>query len=109
MNVLRILVGVFVIFFVLNILPPLPAAVNRMSVDELRPGMTGFGVTVFNGIDRETFGVEILGVLKNVMGPKRDVIIARLSEGPLTKTGVIQRTWSSREDQGRYLRVTLRF
>tara|TARA_B100001123_G_scaffold244838_2_gene273758 strand:- start:6013 stop:7767 length:1755 start_codon:yes stop_codon:yes gene_type:complete len=61
-----------------------------MSVDDVRPGMTGFGVTVFEGIKRERFGVEILGVLKNVMGPKRDIIIARLSKGPLTQTGVIQ-------------------
>ena len=90
MKLLRILTAVLVTLLVLTVLSPLPAAVNRMSVDELRPGMTGYGVTVFEGIKREKFGVEILGILKNVMGPKRDVIIARLSEGPLTRTGVIQ-------------------
>ena len=63
MKLLRILTCVFVALFVLSVLSPLPAAVNQMSVDELRPGMTGFGVTVFEGIRRETFGVEILGVL----------------------------------------------
>ena len=66
------------------------AATPRMSVDELQPGMVGVGVTVFEGSEREEFDVEILGVLRNVMGPRRDVIVARLSGGPLAHTGVIQ-------------------
>lgn len=66
------------------------AATARMPVDEVRAGMTGVGVTVFEGTTREEFDVEILGVLRNVMGPRRDVIVARLSGGPLARTGVIQ-------------------
>ena len=52
--------------------------------------MTGVGVTVFHGADREEFEVEVLGVLTNVMGPQRNVIVARLTGGPLATTGVIQ-------------------
>src|SRR5215470_12642996 len=59
-----------------------------MSVDEVRPGMKGFGKTVFQGTKIESFDVEVLGVLKN-FAPKQDMILARLSGGPLARTGVI--------------------
>jgi SpoIVB peptidase S55 len=60
-----------------------------MTVDEVRPGMKGVGRTVFEGTTIQDFQVEIMGVLKNVQ-PKQDVILARLSGGPLERTGVIQ-------------------
>lgn len=60
-----------------------------MSVDELRVGMTGTGRTAFRGTELEDFAVHILGVLRNTMGPRRDLILARLEGGPLAKTGVI--------------------
>src|SRR6188472_4169543 len=59
-----------------------------MTVDEVRPGMQGVGRTVFEGSAIQEFQVEIMGVLKNVQ-PKEDLILARLSGGPLEKTGVI--------------------
>src|SRR5438093_13005354 len=59
-----------------------------MSVDEVRPGMKGFGKTVFQGTKIEQFDVELLGVLKN-FAPKQDMILGRLSGGPLARTGVI--------------------
>jgi hypothetical protein len=68
----------------------LPAATERMPIDEVRPGMTGVGVTVFDGASRTDFKVHILGVLRNSMGPRRDLILARLDGGPLAETGVIQ-------------------
>ena len=58
-------------------------------VEDIRPGLKGVGRTIFNGDKVEEFQVEILGVLKNAIAPKRDVILARLSGGPLEKTGVI--------------------
>ena len=58
-------------------------------VDELREGMRGTGLTVFHGTDIEEFGVEILGVLRN-SSPRQDMILARLSGGPLAETGVLQ-------------------
>ena len=66
-----------------------PQATRFMTVDEVRAGMKGVGRTVFEGTAIQDFQVEILGVLKNVQ-PKQDVILARLSGGPLEKTGVIQ-------------------
>ncbi|HEX5000264.1 MAG TPA: SpoIVB peptidase S55 domain-containing protein [Terriglobia bacterium] len=58
-------------------------------VDEIRAGMKGVGRTVFEGTAISEFQVDILGVLKNY-GPKQDLILARLSGGPLDRTGVIQ-------------------
>lgn len=51
--------------------------------------MKGIGRTVFSGTKIEEFGVEILGVLEN-SGPQQNIILARLSGGPLEKTGVMQ-------------------
>ena len=68
----------------------LPAVTSRMPVDEIEVGMRGFGVTVFDGATRERFDVEVLGVLTNVLGPRRSLIVARLEGGPLARTGVIQ-------------------
>jgi hypothetical protein len=65
------------------------APADFMPADEVRPGMTGVGRTVFNGDTVEEFQVQILGVLHNVIGPRRDLILARLSGGPLAETGVI--------------------
>ena len=56
---------------------------------DLKPGLKGVGRTVFEGNQIEEFQVEILGLMKNVLAPKRDLIVARLSGGPLEKTGVI--------------------
>lgn len=56
---------------------------------DVKPGLRGIGRTVFQGATIEEFQVEILGVLEN-MGPKQSVILARLSGGPLDKTGVMQ-------------------
>jgi hypothetical protein len=67
-----------------------PEASSRyMSVDEVRPGMTGIGRTVFEGDRVEEFKVHLLGVLRNVAGPRRNMILARLEGGPLANTGVI--------------------
>ena len=60
-----------------------------MSVGEIRPGMVGVGRTVFDGTHVEEFKVHILGVLENVIGPRRNLILARLEGGPLPNTGVI--------------------
>lgn len=59
-----------------------------MPIDEIKPGMVGTGRTVFEGTDLEEFKVHILGVLRNIQGPHRDLILARLEGGPLAKTGV---------------------
>jgi hypothetical protein len=61
-----------------------------MPASEVKAGMRGKGVTVFHGDTRTEFDVEILGVLNNVVGPRRSLILARLSGNRLAETGVMQ-------------------
>ncbi len=56
---------------------------------QLRPGMMGVGRTVFQGVTPEEFQVEILGVLKNAIGPQQDMILSRLHGKNVERTGVI--------------------
>jgi hypothetical protein len=81
--------GAAVCAFVLYLVAGVPAQSRHFPVDELRPGMTGVGRTVFEGDRLDEFKVHILGVLRNVIGPKRDLILARLEGGPLANAGVI--------------------
>jgi hypothetical protein len=65
-----------------------PKQQSYWQVDDIRPGMKGFGKTVIKGVRIDTFDAEVLGVLKNT-SPGRDLILARLSGCNLEKTGVI--------------------
>lgn len=65
------------------------AQLTTMPLEDVRPGMVGTGRTVFSGTTLEDFKVHVLGVLRNVLAPKRSLILARLEGGPLAKTGVI--------------------
>src|SRR2546427_1110379 len=67
----------------------LVADTPQMSVAEIRPGMIGIGRTVFDGTRVEEFKVNIVGVLENIIGPHRNLILAKLEGGPLAHTGVI--------------------
>ena len=66
------------------------AAADRMPLAEVQPGMVGVGVTVFEGATREEFTAHVIGVLHNINGPQRSLILARLGGGPLARTGVLQ-------------------
>jgi SpoIVB peptidase S55 len=70
---------------------PLFAQENQkfFPLSEIQPGLKGVGRTIFEGNQIQEFQVEFLGVLKNALAPKHDVILARLSGGPLAKTGVV--------------------
>jgi len=67
----------------------LPATTSLMPIDEIKPGMVGVGRTIFEGSEMKDFKVHILGVLKNVQAPQRNLILAKLEGGPLADTGVI--------------------
>lgn len=59
-----------------------------LPASEIKRGMTGYGLSVFQGTKIERFEVEVLGVLRNAM-PKQDIVICRMSGAGLEKTGVI--------------------
>lgn len=67
----------------------LSGAAAQMGIEEIRPGMVGIGRTVFDGTHVEEFKAHIIGVLENVIGTHRNLILARLEGGPLANTGVI--------------------
>ena len=81
--------GVVRFFFVLVVASGLFGQTAIFPLRDIRAGQHGIGRTVFSGDKIDQFQVEILGVLQNV-GPKQSVILARLSGGPLDKTGVMQ-------------------
>jgi hypothetical protein len=59
-----------------------------LSLSDVREGMRGTAMTVFNGTEAEEFNVEIIGVVPGAIGPKQDLIIGRISGGKAERTGV---------------------
>ncbi|MDA2934352.1 hypothetical protein MYX82_08405 [Acidobacteria bacterium AH-259-D05] len=74
-------------WFLLGTIQTAGQPVGFYSLEGIKPGQQGYGKTVFQGTQVESFGVEILGVLRNV-GPKQNLILARLSGEKLEQTGV---------------------
>ena len=70
-------------------LSTLRADTPQMSVSDIRPGMVGIGRTVFEGTKVEEFKAHVIGVVENVIGTHRNLILARLEGGPLAESGVI--------------------
>ena len=66
-----------------------PAPTKIMKVDDVRVGMKGVGYTVFQGTKPEAMGVEVLGVLHNMNGPKSDVVLVKLVGEKPEFTGVV--------------------
>src|SRR5437016_10999536 len=58
-------------------------------VSQIHAGMRGVAYTVFQGVKPEAMGVEVLGVMHNVNGPKGDVILVRLHGEKAEYTGVV--------------------
>jgi hypothetical protein len=73
-----------------SLVATLPATTPLMPIEEVRAGMVGVGRTVFEGTELKDFKVHILGVLRNVQGPRRDLILARLEGAGLAESGVAQ-------------------
>lgn len=61
---------------------------KMMHVADLRPGMKGYGLTVFKGIRPEKFEAEVVGVRHRVF-PGGDMILCKLSSPYLKDIGVI--------------------
>lgn len=65
-----------------------PSSTKVMPVTEVREGMKGTARTVFQGNRSEEFGVEILGVVPNWVGPRQDIIVGKLSGANAERTFV---------------------
>ena len=71
-------------------LPPNPPAVTKFfPLSQIRRGQQGVAYTVFEGTRPEPMALEILGVLHNAIGPRQDMILARLEGAKPEYTGVV--------------------
>src|SRR5580658_9686321 len=66
-----------------------PTTTKFFPLSEIHKGLQGVAYTVFEGTKPEPMGVEILGVLHNALGPRQDMILARLEGTKPEYTGVV--------------------
>jgi hypothetical protein len=76
-----VLVAAFVLPLVsAEVPPPRPKAGKPeiMHENEVKPGMKGWAWTVLQGTESEPIPVEIVGISRNMWGPKQDIILAKM-------------------------------
>src|SRR6185369_15179583 len=66
-----------------------PASASFYPLKEVHRGQHATAWTVFEGITPEPMDVEILGLLRNAIGPGQDMILARLHGAKPEYTGVV--------------------
>ncbi|MSP62567.1 MAG: hypothetical protein EXR72_20000 [Myxococcales bacterium] len=69
--------------------PALAAPTRTIPVADVRVGMTGYGLTVFEGTKPDRFAVRVIGVLHNFL-PKQDIILIRSDDPRLLHSGIVQ-------------------
>jgi len=69
--------------------PPLAGKTEFMALDQVQAGMHGVAYTVFEGTKPEPMQVEVLGVEKDINGPRQDLILVRLIGSKPEYTGVV--------------------
>jgi len=67
--------------------PPKAGKPEILPLKDVKPGMQATAWTVFAGSTAEPVPVEIIGVWRNAMGPRQDVIMAKMG-GKAQRTGV---------------------
>lgn len=92
--------------------PPLFDSSKYMRVSEVRPGMTGYGLSVFSGTKIDRFNVQVVSVLKDFnpktdgLGPNTDIVLIRCAGQNLEHTGAIEGMSGSpiylKDDSGKY-------
>src|SRR5579883_3055694 len=77
--------------------PPVAATAARPSTEraprtipltEIKPGMTGYGLTVFQGTRPERFAVKVIGILHNFL-PQQDIILIESDDERLKHSGIV--------------------
>src|SRR5215468_5549260 len=85
----KVLLAVFVLGVSLPSILSAQTTQATIPVNQIHPGMRGVAYTVFQGIKPEPMDVEVLGVLRNVNGPKGNIILIRLHGPKVEYTGVV--------------------
>jgi hypothetical protein len=65
-----------------------PAPSNTMPLSEVKPGMTGYGLTVFSGTTPEKFKIEVISTLRNFR-PNQDLILIKTPHPRLDVTRTV--------------------
>src|SRR5579871_3478184 len=73
-----------------SLAPVIGAADNPaiFPLDDVKPGMKGVVYTIFSGDQIEKVDLEVIGILRNALGPKEDVILVKLLGDKADQTGV---------------------
>ncbi|MGC8785138.1 MAG: SpoIVB peptidase S55 domain-containing protein [Armatimonadota bacterium] len=80
-------VGLFLGLMILTVHALAQSSVPIIRVREIKPGMKGYGLTVFRGTKIERFEIEVLGVLPKA-NVGHDLIFIKMKGGPLDARGV---------------------
>jgi len=69
----------------------LPAADDGgvIPIDQIHPGMKGVAYTIFSGDTVEPMDLEVIGILRNALGPKQDVILVQMHGEKVEHSGVV--------------------
>ncbi len=81
-------ISLILLFVVLAAVGAARASTAIIPVDEIEPGMKGYGMTVLQGTEPVRFEVEVIDVLERVF-PSQDMILVRCSGQNLEKTRII--------------------
>ncbi|HEY0136280.1 MAG TPA: SpoIVB peptidase S55 domain-containing protein, partial [Nannocystis sp.] len=68
--------------------PVRAAPVDTMPVEDVRPGMKGYAVTVFSGTDSDRFEIEVIDVVRDYL-PKQDAILFRSADPRMVHSGIV--------------------
>src|SRR4028119_282510 len=68
--------------------PVRAAPVDTMPVEDVRPGMKGYAVTVFSGTDSDRFEIEVIDVVRDYL-PKQDAILFRSNDPRMVHSGIV--------------------
>ncbi len=60
-----------------------------LPLGQVRPGMQGYAYTIFAGDQVEKFGLEVIGVMPNFLGPRQSIILVQLKGPKVEHTGVV--------------------
>lgn len=67
----------------------LPAGgLEILPVEQIKPGLKGYGLSVFSGTEPERFGFEVIDLVRNIY-PGQDMALCRIEHPLLEKAGVV--------------------
>ena len=89
----RLLLAVLAVVALTFAASPAPAAANDLPatipISQIKPGMKGVAYTIYQGDQVEPINLVVLGVMRNALGPKQDVILVKLLGEKAAQSGVV--------------------